>query len=221
MRTRGALSPQGAHALTHELLRGSESDSLHGEKESLTFPRWNETQEGWLLQIATPDDKVLLSLLQGSEQNSDLKVGSSPASISSISMEDKVRWSDIEKELHEVRKLRLDFRTPTCFRQGPVNLPLPIPELIAASLLRRCSDQIQNRWKNAVPTLHLESALEINTEEVIIGNKVLVGFTGIATLGSKDPQGRLLLNLLRRVAPYIHIGAKGAYGMGQVEVLRN
>ncbi|MGQ9558317.1 MAG: CRISPR system precrRNA processing endoribonuclease RAMP protein Cas6 [Desulfurispora sp.] len=134
-------------------------------------------------------------------------------------------WENAGQE----EEITLLFASPTTFRQGNINIPLPLPRLVFASLARK--------WQHFAPEYPLHPDLNSFVEECVFParyqletrtldygrRRKYVGFTGRCTFGVL-PEGRwreagsLLirqLNLLADFAFYAGVGQKTTMGMGQ------
>jgi CRISPR-associated endoribonuclease Cas6 len=121
-------------------------------------------------------------------------------------------------------RLRLRFRSPTTFHQGNRHLPLPLPQLVFASLAER--------W-NAHAPLHLApevvrgferlwvGAYQLETRLVDTGQGKLVGFLGWCQyqLEGAEPLVRAAAATLAAFAPFAGVGHKTAMGLGQCELV--
>jgi CRISPR-associated endoribonuclease Cas6 len=126
----------------------------------------------------------------------------------------------------------LEFATPTTFHRQEIAVPLPLPELVYASLIRAWDDL--SPVPLPVPLLDFVeqfvglAGFRLSTRIVQFGtNERHVGFMGSARYISvpRDKTGLTLdeyrqriqaIDLLTRFAFYTGIGARTAVGMGQV-----
>ncbi len=135
-------------------------------------------------------------------------------------------WSE---PLPTQRNFSLTFLTPTSFRHKGHHLPLPIPENIFHSYLRR--------WNNFAPqSFDQESFLawvdqnvfvsnyNLNCAKTAVGKQGFVtGFTGTVEFGvnyraKNNPEFERLLYALIRLAPYCSTGYKTTFGLGQTRL---
>lgn len=120
-------------------------------------------------------------------------------------------------------EISLWLASPTSFKREGKSLPVPLPELVFGSLMRK--------WNAFCPApLRLPEALGAYAAQVAIsrytlqthalpakGDGVKIGATGHVTytdLGG-DPNLRAALRLLADFAPYAGVGAHTTIGMGQ------
>jgi len=117
------------------------------------------------------------------------------------------------------RSFTLCFATPTTFRQGKYDTPLPTPESVFKSL--------QSRWNkySNIPIVDLPieslfpSCFDIRTQKVVNFNSKIIGCTGIVTyslLGEVQPIHIKQFNALADFALYCGVGRKTTMGMGMV-----
>ena len=126
-----------------------------------------------------------------------------------------------------VNAITLFFASPTTFRRGDINLPLPVPRLVFQSLYEK--------WQHFCPHLPLKEDLldfidqnlfpaeyDLQTNMVNFGkNAMYVGFTGRCTFGLKQrtiqtyPEHARQVDLLASFAFYAGVGQKTTMGMGQ------
>jgi CRISPR-associated endoribonuclease Cas6 len=122
--------------------------------------------------------------------------------------------------------VKLSFTTPTSFRSKGHHFPLPVPENVFHSYLRRWNnfsgvnvdqDEFLN-WieENAIIIRH-----KLESQKVAAGKKGMVtGFTGAVEFGlgrsaNNRPDFVQLFYALGRLAPYCGTGHKTTFGLGQ------
>ncbi|MEG3911066.1 CRISPR-associated endoribonuclease Cas6 [Microcoleus sp. w1-18aA5] len=122
--------------------------------------------------------------------------------------------------------IKLSFVTPTSFRSKGYHFPLPVPENVFHSYLRRWNnfsgvnfDQAEFlSWieENAIISRH-----KLESQKVAAGKKGMVtGFTGAVEFGlgrsaHNRPDFVQLFYALGRLAPYCGTGHKTTFGLGQ------
>ncbi|WP_008312250.1 CRISPR-associated endoribonuclease Cas6 [Leptolyngbya sp. PCC 6406] len=130
------------------------------------------------------------------------------------------------------RKLTLQFCTPTAFRQGKYDSPLPTPDCVFGSLLRRWNHYSDLEFPREILDVLQPSYFNIRTEVVTdprqqfqhTGAKTspinqFMGCIGTVTyqiLGSLDTDTIKQLNALADFALYAGVGRKTPMGMGMV-----
>lgn len=133
-------------------------------------------------------------------------------------------WKDLASTGTD-REIELLFATPTTFRAGDLDLPLPVPRLVFAGLLRK--------W-NAFSPISLNISLEelerrvamaganVRTLTFYDGRSHIVGFVGRAlfrVLRGASPDLLRAVNTLARFAFFAGVGRKTTHGMGLVRVI--
>ncbi|MBI3797548.1 MAG: CRISPR-associated endoribonuclease Cas6 [Deltaproteobacteria bacterium] len=135
------------------------------------------------------------------------------------------------KELYDsppARTVYMRFLTPTSFRSGRGNLPLPLPASLYRSLWQKWqrfappSLQIDGRIVTTVEQYLLLARYRLRTEIVSLKGVQQVGCTG--TCQFELPAGipvedRRAITALSRFASYAGIGMKTTMGMGQTLVM--
>ena len=121
------------------------------------------------------------------------------------------------------RHLRLHFLTPTTFRSGGKNVPLPLPGLVVEGLLTRWNAVMPTPLPGEVRRYAEETvavaAYRLHTVSLPWGNGRQVGFMGACRWVALNPDPYWLrqLHLLSTFAFYAGVGAKTAQGLGQVQ----
>ena len=129
----------------------------------------------------------------------------------------------IQRASAQQRKITLNFLTPTSFRRGNVDFPLPDPRLVFGSYHKRLSDfepvtflpDFEAQVEYYTGIAHLD---KLRTDLVQTKKIPLVGFTGRVTyeIDRRAPAELILqMNLLADYAFFCGTGRKTAVGMGQ------
>jgi len=129
------------------------------------------------------------------------------------------RASDTERRIH------LRFLTPTSFRAGNWDLPLPLPRLVFRSYQKRFEEfahiTVPPEFADSVEEHVGVSRLDRLSTDIIKTKKVmLIGFTGdvVFQIDSKAPSEFVrYVNLLADYAFFCGTGRKTAVGMGQTK----
>jgi CRISPR-associated endoribonuclease Cas6 len=122
--------------------------------------------------------------------------------------------------------IKLSFLTPTSFRRKGHHFPLPVPNNLLHSYLRRWNDFSnkpfdQDAFLEWVEECVLIQRHRLETVKVAAGKKGSVtGFTGAIELGlafsaSSQPEFEQLFYALEQFAPYCGTGHKTTFGLGQ------
>lgn len=190
-----------------------------------------------VVRIACLEDKIypaLLKMALNTKQNSYLQFNGVNFQISHLATTDERSFSwvgftsyqDLLAKAESSQKqnfISLDFASPTVFRQGEKDIPVPMPEYVFGGLARRWN-AIAN-IPELVPTDILDAFAEcvtINqfrgeTITVDIGDKLKkTGVTGEFTYRIINPKVAFWCHLLAEVAFFSGLGAKTSRGLGCV-----
>lgn len=129
-------------------------------------------------------------------------------------------------ELPLSRNVKLSFVTPTSFHSKGHHFPLPVPENVFHSYLRRWNNFSgvifdQAEFMNWIDENVIISRHKLESQKVAAGKKGMVtGFTGavefaIGRSGQNRPDFVQLFYALGRLAPYCGTGHKTTFGLGQ------
>ena len=134
-------------------------------------------------------------------------------------------WNRFESGSTE-RSVRLHFCTPTAFRQGDLDLPLPLPRLVFRGLL--------TRWNAFAPAslpitgetidrLVALSSAKLETRVFYDGRAHIPGFVGsveFRVLRGAPAEAIRALHALTEFAFYAGVGRKTTHGMGLVREVK-
>jgi CRISPR-associated endoribonuclease Cas6 len=123
---------------------------------------------------------------------------------------------------HE-RRITLQFLTPTSFRVGDIDLPMPLPRLVFRSYQKRftefCQEVFLPDFETLVETyVGVASLQHIHTQILKTKNVSLIGFTGTASFEihrNAPPEFVQQMNWLADYAFFCGTGRKTTVGMGQ------
>lgn len=117
--------------------------------------------------------------------------------------------------------LEVEFASLTTFHDGDLHMPLPVPETVLGSWLRRWNEFSSASLPRAADELR-EAGLALSRYELKSGavqykNAAWIGFTGACRYRvlAKDEFWARLCNLLAEYAFYCGTGYKTTYGLGQ------
>lgn len=124
---------------------------------------------------------------------------------------------------HRERRIKLHFVTPTTFRKGDVDLPLPLPHLVFQSFQKRFTEFYQVEFLPDFAELvdqytGISSQKGVRTDTLAAKNTRLTGFIGEVgfEVSSKAPPELLFqMHLLADYAFFCGTGRKTTVGMGQ------
>lgn len=135
----------------------------------------------------------------------------------------KISYAQIyEQASAEERKIVLTFCTPTNFRQGQYDTPMPSKESIFGSLINRW-----NKYSN-IPLEHdliepiFPNFFDIHTEVITDSRSKFIGCVGEVSyriMGDVEPLKVKQINALADFALYSGVGRKTPMGMGMVRRL--
>jgi len=127
------------------------------------------------------------------------------------------------------RQVNLHFASPTVFRSGGANVPLPLPGLVFESLVRRWNAfaplQIPLEIRRFADEAMVIARYRLHTERVAFGEEgergAYPGFVGTCSYSFlvHDRYWLGLIHLLAAFAFYAGVGARTTMGLGQVRVV--
>ncbi len=131
------------------------------------------------------------------------------------------------EEAPEEDRICFEFLTPTSFRKGKYNYPLPDPKLIFKGLIRKWqifSDyKIDTDLKEEVEKIKVVG-VGIKTSKIELSDLGwVVGFTGRVTFSVDSDKGKVLkwFQALSRFAEFAGVGIKTTMGFGKVKLIRD
>lgn len=129
------------------------------------------------------------------------------------------------------RRVNLHFASPTVFRSGGANVPLPLPGLVFESLVRRWNAfaplQIPLEIRRFADEAMVIARYHLRTERVAFGEEgergAYPGFVGTCSYAFlvHDRYWLGLIHLLAAFAFYAGVGARTTMGLGQVRVVHS
>ena len=128
-------------------------------------------------------------------------------------------WKNLlDAEPH--KEVELIFATPTAFKVGDLDLPLPVARLVFGGLLRKWNAFSPYPLNISVEEIERKVALadaHIRTKPFYDGRSHIVGFVGRArfrVLRGASPEVVRAVNVLTRFAFFAGVGRKTTHGMG-------
>jgi CRISPR-associated endoribonuclease Cas6 len=126
-------------------------------------------------------------------------------------------------------RLALRFASPTVFRSGGANLPLPLPGLVFEGLARRWNAfgplRIPDEVRRYAEECLVISRYRLHTERVLFGEDgargAYPGFVGVCGYAARN-RDRYWLGLIHTLAAfalYAGVGARTSMGLGQARVI--
>ena len=186
-----------------------------------------------LLHVTLLDDSLWPAILAGLQSRPCLGIRDRSFALAPHGLEmDYASYDQIFRDASASRYIDLRFVTPTCFRAGDLDYPLPEPRALYTSWL--------SRWQRFAPqSLAIEEELldaawrhvgisdcDIRTQTVDLGYGKQVGFLGTLTLcivkaGELSEAMRRHLHVLASYAAFCGSGIKTTHGMGQTRRVRS
>jgi CRISPR-associated endoribonuclease Cas6 len=186
-----------------------------------------------MLHVTLLDDDLWPTLLSGLQSRPSLDVHGRDFPLASHGLQmDYASYAQLARASLGGRYIDLRFVTPTCFRAGDLDYPLPEPRKLSTSWL--------SRWNQYAPeALVIEddlldaawahvgvSSFEMRTETVDLGYGKQVGYLGELSLCivNADELGRDRRRQLHGLASYAAFcgsGVKTTHGMGQTRRIRS
>ncbi len=237
-RVLGPLTPEGLHGAFLGLL--SQGDRalgrlFHmprlGQRPFTLHPLGNPRTTGRVrLRVAVMIPEIFARFWSRWERRGGipLKLGKSLLEPVSLSLDGpwcgSCSWEDLLTT--EPRKeVELAFATPTAFRAGDLDLPLPVPRLVFGGLLRKWDAFSPHPLGITREELERKVALadaRIHTRAFYDGRSHIVGFVGRArfrVLRGASTELLRAVNTLAQFSFYAGVGRKTTHGMGLVRVM--
>ncbi|WP_461829816.1 CRISPR-associated endoribonuclease Cas6 [Aquifex sp.] len=219
------------HALFFKLLDKETANTLHSGYKEKPFSLWFKTSENLLtLYISFLQDELarifIRSYLLGEELLEFMNIKFKKNLNLKIEAKDIRSYEKIYKDAPLRTVVKLKFITPTTFKKGKYDYPVPEPELIFRSLMRKW-----NKFADYKPGIDLREAFrekiiissyELRTKKVYFRNLgKAVGFLGdiILEFHEKDETILKWLNALLNFGEFCGVGRKTTMGMGRTEIL--
>lgn len=227
-------------ALAKEL---HDENALRRYSLALLSPRLGEVREAGLtsvkLRVACLDDRIYPALLKLalSQEKAVLRLNKTEFQISRLvtAPDGPDSWSGFasidQLETVEVgpgglpKTCTLQFVTPTFFRQGNRDDPMPMPEYVFGSLADRWQvvapspDYDSKAFRQLIRDNVTVSHFRGETVSADIGDKMRrTGFVGEVTYRPHDGMVLAYCNILSRAAFFTGVGAKTSRGMGLVRM---
>ena len=120
------------------------------------------------------------------------------------------------------RIITLNFATPTCFRQGSYDMPMPTKDAVFNSLLNRWDKYSEMEFFQIPVEFIYPSYIDINTELFADSRSKFIGVVGEVTyriFGDIQPEQIKQINALADFSMYCGLGRKTPMGMGMVRRL--
>ncbi len=229
-----SLYPERIHALFFSLLPFSISSKLHSEYKlkpfTLSFQKYftgkEEEISHFILDITLLEDSLFPYFSEGMiVKKEHLSIASIPIIKKKILSIEHKSYKELLENKGDNKDFLFYFETPTSFRKGKFDYPLPEPTLIFKSLIRKWN--FFSPQKINISAKELSSALRlggawIKTKKVSLSEKnKLLGFYGRVFIDAPTDKPSLLklLNALYLFSPFSGVGRKTTMGAGKVSIL--
>ena len=223
------LTPERIHGLFFSMLPEKAAEELH--KLSLKpftlyspfFFSNREETKSFHIRITFLNERLFVAFTENIiVRKPRLMLGEKKLHFAGFSVINSISYQNLIQNDALTSDFLFQFKTPTTFKKGNFDFPLPDPELIFKSLL--------NKW-NAFSPIKIEFNLKklkykialhgawIRTEKVDLSkDKRVLGFRGRVLLYTSAEKEELkLLNTLYRFAPFSGVGRKTTMGLGYVK----
>ena len=234
--TSSEVTPDRVHALFFSLLREDLAEDLHRPSRVKPFCLWFSPFFGtekklsrFRIEVSFLKDDLFPRFLSSFLlEDRDLKLGEirlRKVKRPHISEDRILSYSRIYENAPEERTVVMDFLTPTSFKKGTADYPLPDPTLVFKSLTRKWS-----AFSDLKIDVDLRDVFErdikvagawIRTRKVGLSKLgKFLGFTGrvVFYVESGDPQVLRWVNTLARFGEFAGVGRKTTMGFGRVKV---
>ncbi len=230
------LTPDRIHALFFSLLRSDLAKELHRPSRIKPFCLWFSPFFGpekklskFRMEISFLKEdlfpKFLSSFLL---EDSPLKLGEiglKKIKRPHISEENILSYRKIYENAPEEKTIVMDFLTPTCFKKGSADYPLPDPFLVFKSLIRKWSAfseiKVEVDLREVFEKKIRVAGAWIRTRKVELSRlgKIL-GFTGRVVFYVESEEGEVLkwVNALAKFGEFAGVGRKTTMGFGKVRI---
>ncbi len=229
-----SITPDQVHGLFFSLLDKSVAEQLHKPTRFKPFCvgvpvifREDKNMERIFLRISLLDEDLFPKIL------SSLILNKEDAVLSNIRLKKIIRpfieerwiksYKNIFDETEPSNILIFDFKTPTTFKKGEMDYPLPDPRLIFKGLIRKWvtfSDvRINIDLRNVIDEKIEIMGVWIRTKKVTFSKLgKLTGFTGRVVFYVNSENETILkwLNVLGKFSEFAGVGRKTTMGFGMV-----
>jgi len=240
------LTPDRLHGLFYSVVGGELAQELHrpsrvkpfslgfsvrlkgGERCPVPCGDREGTVERILLRVSFLSEDLFPKFLSSFmlSEGDDLRLGEVPLRKTKkplIRESDLRSYRTIFEKAETTPRIGFEFLTPTSFKRGETDYPLPDPTLIFKGLIRkwqRFSDlRIETDLREAVERRIQVSAVRIRSRKVVLSDLgKITGYTGRVTLfvDDRDPAVLKWINALGEFAEFAGIGRKTTMGFGVV-----
>lgn len=156
----------------------------------------------------------------------EFTVGGVKAEFSSVKPLEVETYSAVLEKAEPSRDILMDFLSPTAFKRGSFDYPLPEPKLLFSNLLKKWNAfspvKFNEEFYRKLPKLLTVSGCWIKTRKVeVMDVAKFTGFTGrVLFYATGEGEELRALNALVRFAEFAGVGRKTTMGFGSVRVPR-
>ncbi|SNR65883.1 CRISPR system precrRNA processing endoribonuclease RAMP protein Cas6 [Desulfurobacterium atlanticum] len=236
------ITPDRIHGLFFSLLDKKTAELLHEIKgfkpftlySPLFFSDSEETTDFIPLEITFLDDELFSKtttavILYGNRK--ELKLGNVVLKVLrgfKIEENDVISFEKLLENSEPNRDLIMDFVSPTTFKRGKFDYPIPVPELIFKSLLKKWNvfSSVKLDYKEFLEKVGRDvhiSGCWIKTYKFEFSSlKKITGFKGRVFLfnSSKDENFRKTVQALVNFATFSGVGRKTTMGFGRIKNIK-
>ncbi|WP_456438341.1 CRISPR-associated endoribonuclease Cas6 [Desulfurobacterium sp.] len=226
--------PKRVHALFFSILPEDISEKIHSQKSTKPFTIcfekfFRENGENEVsklkLKVTLLDDFLFPYFSQGvilGEKK--LYMGSTAIRKKEILSIEHKSYEDLIGNTEENRDFLFYFKTPTTFKKGSSDYPLPEPVLIFKNLLKKWNKfspfKIEISTKELLKLLQIGGVWIKTRKFSLLPNGKTIGFYGRVFINVRTEKKETLrkLNILFNFSSFSGIGRKTTMGMGNVEL---
>ena len=234
------VTPDRIHGLFFSLLDEKTAKKLHDIKglkpftlySPLFFTESEETTDFIPLEITFLNDELFSEtttavVLNANRKN--LKLGEVSLKVLRgfrIQDGDIVSYETLLETAAPERDIIMDFFSPTSFKKGQFDFPLPLPELIFKSLINKWNtfSSIKLNPKELIPEIrnhiHISGCWIRTTKIELASLKKITGFKGRVLLfnSSKNTDFQKTVSALANFSTFSSVGRKTTMGFGKVRI---
>jgi CRISPR-associated endoribonuclease Cas6 len=231
------LLPERIHALFFSILPEKVSQELHSIKGTKPFTvcfkdffgkDGKEEVKRISLTVTLLKDELFPLLSEGIILGKkELKIGGVGISSKRITSSEHKTYQRLMEEGKVTRDFLFFFQTPTTFKKGHSDYPLPEPALIFKSLLRKWNSYSEEKLELSLAELSKMlqvGGFWIKTRKLPVSqNAKLTGFTGRVFINARieDEETLKKLYTLASFAEFSGVGRKTTMGFGKVSLIRD
>lgn len=217
-------SPSQIHGAFFSLLYRV-SNKLFSEVHPMEPKPFSLYLVGNTIRLSLLSDEIAEKFLKESINMERIRLGKRNYIVEKIEIDDNkiLDFKDIISQAKAKKTIEVEFITPTTFRTGDIDTPLPLPRFVFSNWLWKwnafCqneSEKIPNDVIRYVEEMCFISNMNIHSEIFDTGKEKIIGFVGRCTFSFSRilPEVRKYLNALADFAEFAGTGRKTTYGMG-------